>query len=231
MTNRILSLKGFHEFEAECQNLEMEISKWSKEKPEARFIHSSNGAEFAAYIITTFYGDSPKYALYYRWHAWALGLGTSSAEILNTIKSIPKSNRYYGPMCVRSHSSIIDCNPIIGAQVPISVGAAMREDGGLTICSFGDGALSTGVVFECLNILFVIEDNKRAVSSLQEKYLSCAVSKVAECFGLPYVKTSSTKSDEEIERLSEWLKKESTGSRIIHFVYNSAVKHCNAMQD
>jgi len=63
-------------------------------------------------------------------------------------------------------------NGIVGAQVPLGVGAAFahkyRKDGGLAVAAFGDGAANQGQVFEAANmaalwklpVIFLIENNE-----------------------------------------------------------------------
>jgi pyruvate dehydrogenase E1 component alpha subunit len=62
-------------------------------------------------------------------------------------------------------------NGIVGAQIPIATGVAFKqaynEDGGVTLCFFGDGAIHQGAFHESLNlakiwnipIVYIVENN------------------------------------------------------------------------
>jgi pyruvate dehydrogenase E1 component alpha subunit len=51
---------------------------------------------------------------------------------------------------------ILGANGIVGAGIPIALGSAlahsMRDDGGVAVAFFGDGAMAEGVLHETLNI-------------------------------------------------------------------------------
>ena len=87
---------------------------------------------------------------------------------------------------------------IVGACVPIGTGLAFahryREDGGVCLCYFGDGATNQGQVYESFNmaalwnlpIVYVIENNKYGMGTSIER--STAVTdlyKRGESFGIP----------------------------------------------
>lgn len=88
--------------------------------------------------------------------------------------------------------------PIVGGTISLAVGAALaaavRGDGRVSVCFFGDGATGEGVLYESLNlaalrrlpILFVCENNFYATHlPIREIRVSSDIWKVAEPFGLP----------------------------------------------
>ncbi len=70
---------------------------------------------------------------------------------------------------------------IVAGQVPLGAGLAFahkyREDGGITVCYFGDGATNQGQVYETFNmaalwslpIVFVIENNRYGMGTSQKR--------------------------------------------------------------
>ena len=76
---------------------------------------------------------------------------------------------------------ILGANGIVGAGVPIAVGAAlafsMKKSRQIVVVFYGDGASNQGVVHEAMNmaaiwslpVLFVCENNRYAVSTSVER--------------------------------------------------------------
>jgi len=97
-----------------------------------------------------------------------------------------KSKRFYG-----GHG-------IVGTTAPLGTGLAFahkyREDGGATLCYFGDGATNQGQVYEAFNmaalwqlpVVYVIENNKYGMgTSIERASATTQLYKRGEAFGIP----------------------------------------------
>jgi pyruvate dehydrogenase E1 component subunit alpha len=88
---------------------------------------------------------------------------------------------------------------IVGACVPLGTGLAFahkyREDGGICLCYFGDGATNQGQVYESFNmaalwnlpIVYVIENNKYGMGTSIERAAAggTALYRRGEAYGIP----------------------------------------------
>jgi pyruvate dehydrogenase E1 component alpha subunit len=87
---------------------------------------------------------------------------------------------------------------IVGASVPLGTGLAFahkyREDGGVTLCYFGDGAANQGQVYEAFNmaslwklpVVFVIENNKYGMgTSIERASATTELYRRGEAFAIP----------------------------------------------
>jgi pyruvate dehydrogenase E1 component alpha subunit len=97
-----------------------------------------------------------------------------------------KSKRFYG-----GHG-------IVGTTAPLGTGLAFahryREDGGATLCYFGDGATNQGQVYEAFNmaalwklpIVYVIENNKYGMgTSIERASATTELYRRGETYGIP----------------------------------------------
>ena len=86
---------------------------------------------------------------------------------------------------------------IVGANVPLGTGLAFahkyREDGGINLCYFGDGASNQGQVYEAFNMaalwdlpaLYIIENNEYAMgTSVKRSTATPALFRRGEAFGI-----------------------------------------------
>lgn len=198
----------YMKFRGRVAGLEYALWEWSRGKPQARFIHPSLGNELSAFCLTrVLAAQDVSWALYYRSHAWLLALGVPLYIILTEIANNSTSPLHgrAGSMHLFLHPNIIDCNSIVGAQIPIAVGAAIanRVEGKLTVCVLGDGATNTGVFYESLNIaslykapvLFVIEDNGIAMDNVYERISSATIEAKFDLFSIPFYSTSTHEAE------------------------------------
>lgn len=139
------------------------------------FLHLYNGQEAVAVGAVAALDLTKDYMLTsYRDHGHALAVGMSPESIMAEL---------FGKItgCVRGkggsmHMFDVDRhflggNGIVGAQIPIATGVAFKhmydEDGGVTLCFFGDGAIHQGAFHESLNlakiwnipIIYIVENN------------------------------------------------------------------------
>jgi 2-oxoisovalerate dehydrogenase E1 component len=110
----------------------------------------------------------------YRGHGWALESGVAAEAVLGEIcqRSIGINQGRAGSALIMGvEGQFVGENSIVGAGVPIACGWALHQklagDGGITVVSIGDGAMSQGAVSEAmafaaaqaLPVLIICENN------------------------------------------------------------------------
>lgn len=100
---------------------------------------------------------------------------------------------------------MLGANGIVGASLPLAIGPAMasaiRKDGLVTLCFFGDGASNQGTFHESLNIagiwklpvVFICENNQYAVGSrFESTSASKTVADRAKAYDMPSARVDGT---------------------------------------
>ena len=143
-------------------------------------VHLSIGQEAAAVGVCHSLKNSDWVFSAHRNHAHYLATGACLNKMIAELHG--KDNGCTGGIGGSMHLTDIDngfigATPIVGSTVPIAVGAslsnALREQGGVVVVFFGDGAMETGVLHESMNfaslrrlpIMFVCENNYYSVYS------------------------------------------------------------------
>jgi pyruvate dehydrogenase E1 component alpha subunit len=136
--------------------------------------HTCQGQEAVCVGVASLLRTTDPVLCTYRGHGWALALGASPISVLGEImgRRIGCARGLGGSMHLADRSvGLWPTNAIVGAQLPIAVGAALasqlRGDGAVTIAVFGDGAANIGAFHEALNlaalwalpVIFLCENN------------------------------------------------------------------------
>jgi TPP-dependent pyruvate/acetoin dehydrogenase alpha subunit len=115
-----------------------------------------------------------------------------------------------------AESGFLGAFPVVGASVPLAVGAALsaklRATGAVSVTFFGDGALNQGATLEALNlaavwkvpVVFVLENNGWAeTTSTRDAFAVSPLSRRAEAFGIEAIGVNGQRL-EEVQRAAEW---------------------------
>jgi pyruvate dehydrogenase E1 component alpha subunit len=167
------------------------------------FIHVSIGQEAVAAGVCSCLNPDDFIYTTHRGHGQALAKGINlksfMAEIFGRKDGCCKGRS--GSMHIASkESGVAGSNGIVGAGLPISLGAAFasmyRGEDKVTVCFFGDGASNQGTFHESLNIaalwnlpvIFCCENNGWAQFSSQKSYMKLEnISIRAQAYGMPGV--------------------------------------------
>lgn len=137
-------------------------------------IHLCNGQEAIPVAMCRLLEERDAVTATYRGHGWALARGVSPVDMFAEMMGRDSAlcgGRAGSPFFSDPRRGFIGENSIVGAGVPIALGAAMAArysgDGSLSVVSIGDGALSQGSTHEALNwaaafglpLIVVVENN------------------------------------------------------------------------
>jgi 2-oxoisovalerate dehydrogenase E1 component len=166
------------------------------------FVHTSVGQE-ACPVGALFHARATDVITStHRGHGHVLAKGLSPRRMLAELmgKQTGSCRGRGGSMHVADPSiGIFGANGIVGAGLPIAVGAAHAEsrrgDGNVVVAFFGDGAVATGAFHEAMNVaalwqlplVFFCENNRFSEFSRAEDQHPVPISRRAPAYGMPFV--------------------------------------------
>lgn len=171
------------------RNFENVVSEYKLQRKIYGMVHSYIGQEAVAVGVCTALEKSDYVISNHRPHGHAIAKGANIYKIMAEIfgKESGTSGGRGGSMhIIDKNVGFLLSTGIVGSGLPIACGTAFaskyKEENLLTCVFVGDGATNEGVFHECLNIaslwnlpvLFVIEDNGLAVTTLSKNTISYA---------------------------------------------------------
>lgn len=164
------------------------------------FCHLYIGQEAVVVGLTAYQKPQDTVITSYRDHGHMLALGMEArgvmAELTGRIGGYSKGKG--GSMHMFSREKgFFGGHGIVGAQVPIGAGLGFahkyKQDGGLCVTYFGDGAANQGQVYEAFNMaalwklptLFVIENNRYSMGTSCARHAAGDFYKRSESYGIP----------------------------------------------
>jgi 2-oxoisovalerate dehydrogenase E1 component len=150
--------------------------------------HSCIGQEATAAAVCARLRRDDYVASYHRGHGHCLAKGADPGRMMAEL--FGASDGYCGGLGGSMHIAdlglgIIGANGIVGASLPLGVGAALaskiRRDGRVAVAFFGDGSTNEGVFHEALNlasiwklpVIFFCENNQYALTASFSEMMSC----------------------------------------------------------
>lgn len=164
-------------------------------------IHLCSGQEAIPVGACRALGPSDALTTTYRGHGWAIARGLSLpslfAEVLGRNSDLC-GGRAGSPYFSSAAHGFLGENSIVGAGVPIAMGAALAakhdRSGSVSLVSIGDGALNQGAVHEALNfasvfalpLVVVVENNRYAEMTPTQAMIPVEpLSLRAHAYGIP----------------------------------------------
>ncbi|MFI0447403.1 thiamine pyrophosphate-dependent dehydrogenase E1 component subunit alpha [Actinomadura sp. 6N118] len=164
------------------------------------FLHLYVGQEAVAAGVMSALADTDQITSTHRGHGHAVAKGARFREMYAELfgKATGYCHGHGGSMHINDLSiGMLGANGIVGAGIPIAVGAAFasvyRDDGGVAVAFFGDGASNIGAFHEAVNmaavlrlpVVFVCENNGYAEFTAQAGHMLLTdVADRADAYGI-----------------------------------------------
>jgi 2-oxoisovalerate dehydrogenase E1 component len=192
MQRRMLLIRGFEE----------RVAALYRDGEIPGFVHLSTGQEATAVGACWPLGPADVITSTHRGHGHCLAKGLDPAGMFAELmgKDQGTNRGRGGSMHIADPKlGIFGANGIVGAGVPIAVGAAtaaqLRADGSVAVAFFGDGAVAQGSFHEALNlaavwklpVIFFCENNGYAEFSTASSQHAASLQQRAAGYGIAYV--------------------------------------------
>lgn len=186
------------------------------------FVHTSVGQEACAVGALIHARPTDVITSNHRGHGHVLAKGLAPRGMLAELmaKETGSCKGRGGSMHVADPSiGIFGANGIVGAGLPIAVGAAHalagRGQGDLVVAFFGDGAIATGAFHESMNlaalrslpVVFFCENNQYSEFSRAQDQHPVPIAARAAAYGMPYVQLSGNDVVEVADGMADVLEK------------------------
>jgi 2-oxoisovalerate dehydrogenase E1 component len=191
MQRRMLMVRGFEE----------RVAALYRDGEIPGFVHLSTGQEATAVGACWPLGPADVITSTHRGHGHCLAKGLDPAGMFAELmgKDQGTNRGRGGSMHIADPTlGIFGANGVVGAGVPIAVGAAtaaqLRRDGTVTVAFFGDGAVAQGAFHEALNlaavwelpVVFFCENNGYAEFSAASTQHAATLEERAAGYGITY---------------------------------------------
>jgi 2-oxoisovalerate dehydrogenase E1 component len=192
MQRRMLLVRGFEE----------RVAALYRDGEIPGFVHLSTGQEATAVGACWALGPADVITSTHRGHGHCLAKGLDPAGMFAELmgKDQGTNRGRGGSMHIADpRLGIFGANGIVGAGLPIAVGAAtaaqLRADGSVTVAFFGDGAVAQGAFHEAVNlaavwrlpVIFFCENNGYAEFSPASTQHAASLEQRAAGYGIPYL--------------------------------------------